>query len=173
MMMNAKTLIILIILFLFIFGSCREKVTSPEVQSTGLLMTYEGCKSFAATSGTKSASHSSNAECFEYQYNGQGQLALKHINSGFNCCPEKIDADISLSGGLIYIKEREKAQGCFCRCLFDIDYQINDLKPGTYTIEIKGPYVETTDESLRFDVELYGQCSGTFCVVRTHYPWAE
>jgi len=142
------------------------------MQPTGLLMNYEGCKTFASASSTESSFHSGNAECFEYQYDGQGQLILKHINSGFNCCPGKIDADISLSGNLIYIEEREQEQGCYCRCLFDVDYQIYDLKPGTYTLELKGPYVDETDERLRFDIELYGPCSGTFCVLRNHYPWS-
>jgi hypothetical protein len=115
--------------------------------------------------------HGSNEECIEYAYDGEGFLVLKHINSGFNCCPKKISADIFVSGNRIYIEEREQEQGCFCQCLFDVKYEIYDLKPGEYTIEIKAPYTVASDEEMKFNVQLYGSCSGTFCVSRTHYPW--
>jgi len=72
---------------------------------------------------------------------------------------------------MISIEEREEEQGCLCQCLFDIKYEIHDLEPGEYTIEVKGPYIIASDEEMKFSVQLYGSCSGTYCVTRSHYPW--
>ncbi len=153
-----------------LFG-CKEKVTTPETTPFGILSTYEGCKTFATTSSSGSSPHGINEECIEYEYDDEGLLVLTHINSGFNCCPEKITADIFVSGNMIYIEEKEKEQGCFCQCLFDVKYEFHDLVSGEYTIEVKGLYTKNTDEELRFTLKLIGPCSGTFCVLRTHYPW--
>jgi hypothetical protein len=155
---------------LILFG-CKENVTTADTNPIGILSSYEGCKTFATTSGSGSSPHGVNEECIEYEYDGEGFLVLKHINSGFNCCPEKISADIFVSGNMIYIEEREEEQGCFCQCLFDVKYEVYDLRPGEYTIEVKGPYVVASDEEMKFNVQLYGSCSGIFCVSRTHYPW--
>jgi hypothetical protein len=171
MLLSKRIHFILIIIFLIILFGCKEKVTTPETTAFGILSTYDGCKTFTTTSGLGSSPHEVNEECIEYEYDGERLLVLKHINSGFNCCPGKITADISVSGNMIAIEEKEQEQGCFCRCLFDIRYEIHELQPGEYTIAIKGLYVEDTDEELRFNVNLYGPCSGAFCVSRTHYPW--
>ena len=171
MVLSKRIHFILIIIILFILFGCKEKVTAPETIAFGILSEYEGCKTFAATSGLESSPHGVNEECIDYEYDGQGFLVLKHINSGFNCCPGKITADITVSGNMITIKEKEQEQGCFCRCLFDINYEIHELKPGEYSIVIRGLYIEDSDEELRFNANLIGPCSGSFCVSRTHYPW--
>jgi len=171
MVLSKRTHFILILIFLLLLFGCKEKVTAPESIAFGILSMYEGCKTFVTTSGSGSSPHGINEECIEYEYDGEGFLILKHINSGFNCCPEKIAADIFVSGNIIYIEERELEQGCFCQCLFDVKYEVRDLEPGEYTIEIKAPYIIAPDEEMKFNVPLYGSCSGTFCVTRTHYPW--
>jgi YD repeat-containing protein len=173
MIKNTKTLAILIAIFLLLTGSCKEKVITPVLSPIGFLTNYQGCKTFAANLGSVGQSHSPTKECIEYEYDGEGRLTLRHINSGFNCCPEEIDADISVTGNLIFIEEQEKEQGCFCRCLFDLEYEFLELEPGEYTIEVKAPYIEATDQVLIFNVKLFSPCSGTFCVDRTHYPWGD
>jgi len=173
MIKNTKILAILIAVFLFAFGSCKEKVITPGLSPIMIFKNYQGCKTFAANAGLEAGFHSSNVECIEYEYDGEGHLILKHINAGFNCCPGEIGADFSVTGNMIYIEDWEKEQGCFCRCLFDLEYEILELEPGEYTIEVKGPYIVATDEELKFTVKLFGSCSGTFCVIRTHYPWGD
>lgn len=168
---DSKSLIIFIVISLFTFGSCAKNAVTPEVQSVGVLTSYEGCKSFAAVTGLEADLHGNAIECIEYEYDGEAVLILKHINAGFNCCPGKIDATISVTKNMIVIEDKEEEQGCFCRCLFDLRYEILDLKPGEYTIAVRGPYIEETDERLIFNVELSGPSSGTFCVNRMHYPW--
>lgn len=171
MVLSKRTHFILILILLFLFFGCREKVTAPESIAFGILSTYEGCKSFVTTSSSGSNTHGINEECIEYEYDGEELLVLKHINSGFNCCPEKIAADIFVTGNMIYIEERELDQGCLCQCLFDVKYEVHDLKPGEYTIAVKAPYTVESDEEMKCNVSLYGSCSGTYCVSRAHYPW--
>lgn len=171
MIYGKKFLVLSFIISLFIMGGCGEDVVAPETQSSGILTDYEGCKSFATTTALEKNFYSSAVECIEYAYDGEGILTLRHINAGFNCCPGRIDATITVSKNMIVIEDREEEQGCFCQCLFDLRYAILELEPGEYTISIKGPYIEETDERLLFNVQLYGSSSGTFCVDRTHYPW--
>lgn len=171
MIKNTRTLAILIAVFLLIFGSCKEKTITPGLSPIISLTNYQGCKTFTSNAGPAAGLHSSNEECIEYEYDGESFLILKHINAGFNCCPGEIGADFSVTENLICIEEWEKEQGCFCRCLFDLEYKIINLEPGEYAIEVKGPYIVDSDEELKFNVKLSGPCSGTFCVDRTHYPW--
>ena len=171
-MQNTKRSVILIGILIFTFGGCEKNVNTPETQPVGALTGYEGCKTFATTTGPESNLQNSTKECIEYTYDGESTLILKHINAGFNCCPGKIEATISVSDSMILIEGREEEQGCLCQCLFDLQYEIFELTPGEYTIAITGPYVQDTDERLLFHVRLYDPSSGTFCVNRTHYPWA-
>jgi hypothetical protein len=171
MIQNTKKFAILTMIILFTLAGCKENVATPETQPVGNLTSYEGCKTFATTTGLEGNLQSNTKECIEYAYDGESILSLKHINGGFNCCPGKINTTISVSNNMILIEDREEEQGCFCQCLFDLQYEILELKPGEYTIAVTGPYIQDTDERLLFNVQLYGPSSGTFCVNRTHYPW--
>jgi len=158
-------------ILLFVIGSCDENTNSPDFQPVGTLSGYEGCKTFTTNSGLEVGSYTSTEECIEYEHDGESRLRMKHINAGFNCCPGKIDTTISISDNRIVIEDREEEQGCFCQCLFDLEYEILGLEQGEYTIVVTGPYIHDIDERLLFHVQLTGPNSGTFCVNRTHYPW--
>ncbi|RFT16611.1 MAG: hypothetical protein OP8BY_1224 [Candidatus Saccharicenans subterraneus] len=56
-------------------------------------------------------------------------------------------------------------------CLFDVDYEFMNIKPGVYRISVKGPYQPQDEPLLKFVVALKGPVSGTFCVPREKYPW--
>jgi hypothetical protein len=135
------------------------------------LLGYYGCKEFQKDSPPDSTPP--NQDCIEYQYDGEGMLLLKHVNSGFNCCPDDILAEITLVGNLITITEIEEPPGgwCDCICLFDVDYQISDLPPGEYTITVNQLYLQPGDEILEFTVDLTSATSGEYCVQRDDYPW--
>ena len=138
---------------------------------TGILLSYSGCKEFQKGAPTDSVSP--DQDCIEYQYDGLGLLLLKHVNAGFNCCPDEILADITIEDNIITIEENESLEsgGCYCLCLFDVDYQISNLPPGEYTIRVYGMYLQEGDEILQFTVDLASSPSGIFCVYRDHYPW--
>jgi hypothetical protein len=111
----------------------------------------------------------------EYTYDGESTLLLKHINAGFNCCPDEIIANITIEGNLITIEEDESLEsgGCDCICLFDLDLEITNLQPGEYTIKVIELYVFPDDEPLEFTVDLSSSPSGIYCVERTIYPWGD
>ncbi len=109
-------------------------------------------------------------DCIEYHYDGEGTLTLRHINAGFNCCPE-IAAAISIESGVITIEDIELSGDCDCLCLFDLDYEIVNIEPGQYFLMVIEPYVNELDDPLEFDVDLSSATDGVFCVYRYHYPW--
>jgi hypothetical protein len=171
MISNTIKLTMIMLILALILGSCDENAVTPEIQPSGILTDYEGCKTFMTSSSLQTEFYINTEECIEYDYDGESVLILKHINAGFNCCPGKIDTTISVTENKIVIEDKEEEQGCFCQCLFDLRYEIVDLDPGEYTIAVSGPYIEDTDERLLFNLRLFGPSSGTFCVDRTHYPW--
>lgn len=161
-----------LICFLFSLLLSGPSCSSPPGTPYGQLVRQSDCKSFLAFKGsTVTPSHSSSEECLEYIYDGQGHLTLKHINAGFNCCPETISADIVILAGEIIIKGKEEFSLCDCNCLFDLDYEFMNIKPGVYRISVKGPYQPPDEPPLEFVVSLKGPVSGTFCVPRKKYPW--
>ncbi len=140
----------------------------PPHHPVGFLVGYEGCKEFQKGAGLGSTPP--DQDCMEHQYDGEGVLLLKHVNAGFNCCPE-IAADITIAGDIITIEEIEISGDCDCICLFDVNYEIRDLPPGEYTIRVIEPYVKEGGEILEFAVDLVSSPSGMYCVYRDYYPW--
>ncbi|NIM15820.1 MAG: hypothetical protein GTO45_27835 [Candidatus Aminicenantes bacterium] len=153
-------------------SGCKK---SSEVQADpiGALLQYNGCKQFLANTQENGLVPGPHNDCIEYQYNGSGKLILRHINAGFNCCPGEITATIEFNGNLVIITEAEAEQACRCNCLFDLDFEINNLSPGQYTIRIIEPYVETGDQVLEITVNLSSATSGSFCLPRNYYPWVQ
>jgi hypothetical protein len=141
----------------------------PPCNTSGDMLGYSGCKEFGKDPGT-----SPDQDCIEYQYDGQGVLLMKHVNAGFNCCPDTILAGVSLVGNTIIITENESLEpsgGCDCICLFDVDYQVDNLPPGEYTITVNELYLQPGEEILEFTVDLSSVTSGSYCVERNDYPW--
>jgi hypothetical protein len=112
----------------------------------------------------------SNQDCIQYQYDGIQNLTLTHQNAGFNCCPE-IATNITINNQTIIIKEIELSGPCNCSCLFDLDYQIINLPPATYTINIEEPYILPEDQKLEFTINLTNSSTGSHCIERNNYPW--
>jgi hypothetical protein len=140
----------------------------PCAPPMGFLTDQYGCKEFQK--GTVIDATPPDQDCMEYEYDGESVLLLKHVNAGFNCCPE-IAANITIEDNIITIEEIEISGDCDCLCLFDIDYEIRNLPPGEYTITAIEPYVPGGEEILEFTVDLVSSPSGSFCVYRDYYPW--
>jgi hypothetical protein len=149
----------------FIFAGGPEPC--PAWNPSGELLSTTGCKMF--DSGQRDDSLAFQ-DCIEYDYDGAGYLALRHISAGFNCCPA-IAVDIQVEGSMIIIEDIELADSCDCLCLFDLDYEIQDLEPGYYTISVIEPYAPEPYEPLIFEVDLTEVTSGRYCIYRDHYPW--
>lgn len=150
--------------------SCSHGI---EAKPVGSLTHYGICKQFQDGTDTFPAhDEPSSAEaCVEYQYDGVNRLTLKHINAGFNCCPGEIHADISIDKGVIWVVESEAQAMCNCTCLYDLDFEINNLGTGEYVISIVEPYLDSHNEKLEFLLDLSSSMEGSYCVDREGEPW--
>jgi len=153
-----------------------DGIGDPCEPPEGEIINTSKCKSYASSS-TKALGDitgiSSSQDCIEFSYDGIEKLSLRHINAALNCCPEEIVSDIQVVDGTITIVEdeilNEVTGGCDCMCLYDIDYEINNLPPGEYSFFVKGPYAYGDD--IEFSADLVNEPSGIFCVTRYNYPW--
>jgi hypothetical protein len=134
---------------------------------TGSVVGWEGCKVLSPSFGAPP-----DQDCMEWVYDGFSTLQLKHVNEGLNCCPV-IVADIRVEGNVITIEELDSLDngGCYCLCLFDVDYEIVNLAPGEYTVTVIEPYVPEGEEPLEFTVDFREEPTGSYCVYRDFYPW--
>lgn len=139
-------------------------------EPAGRLIGYDGCKRATYESGPEDYA---DIDCLEYEYVNNNVLLITHINAGFNCCPGEITADITIDGNVISIVEHEEEQGCKCLCLFDVEYEISDIEPGTWTIRVVELYLDEGDAPLTFTTDLTVQPFFRYCVYRGHYPWQE
>lgn len=128
------------------------------------------CKVFDKAVGVGSLP--SSESCLEYSYDFRTRtLAFTHLNAAFNCCPGELAVNMTLEENIITIIEREQEAGCFCLCLYDLDFAIHDLNPGSYRIVVIEPYLKDEDAALSFSVDLHEVPSGKSTVPRVHYPW--
>ncbi len=112
----------------------------------------------------------STRECIQYKY-VDNTLMITHVNAGLNCCPEPMNATVTVKDGVITIDETRAANNCKCLCLYDVNYTVNELPAGTYIIEAKSMTDLAGDDELKGTVDLVKNPEGSFCVARTHYPW--
>ena len=121
-------------------------------------------------------------DCLMWEYDGEGLLEVTHVNAGFNCAPE-IEATISLDprsvpggpSGTIEIVEHEISGIADCLCLFELEYTLSELPPGTYRVEVSEDpgCLDEGDPPLEFTLELHSAETDSFCVGRDHYPWSD
>ncbi|MFH1194974.1 MAG: hypothetical protein V1720_04640 [bacterium] len=158
--------LLLILSIVFISQGCsneEEEKKNPNISE----VTSSDCKHFQKV---VLDSITSSDDCIEYSYDGISVLSIKHLNAGFNCCPEKISADFEISGDTIKILESEKSSLCDCNCLYDLEYTIKNIAPKNYFIKVVEPYA-TQGEKLEFQADLHHSNIGTYCVERDYYPW--
>jgi hypothetical protein len=171
---TVKTLAIAIAVAALIFSACGDKATEPQGTDTnpnGKVTDYTSCKytELAASRGEEPT----DQDCLEYNYDGQSVLRLKHVNAGFNCCPDSLMAAFHISVGQIIIDEAELLiNGCHCLCLYDLNYEITGIDPGEYSIRVNQPYLENEAAVLEFTLDLTSANTGSFCVIRGFYPWS-
>ena len=159
----------IIFALVLIIASCNIKSpTNPWANPEGTLVHVNGCKVFESlNTATRAAlSLKSNKDCLQYEYDGI-ILRLKHINAEFNCCVDEIVAEISIEDNIITLEPMEilaNGSGCFCTCLYDLDYEIRNLKPGTYKIIVKS-------FELPLEIDLSSPNSNIYCEDRNQPPW--
>ncbi|MDA3844560.1 MAG: hypothetical protein PF588_09360 [Candidatus Kapabacteria bacterium] len=169
-----KKLTILIIGIVGIsFWSCQTDTTStnPDLFPGGEVVYFSDCKDGETNEIAKEIDNSHAA----IQYHSiaeEHKLEIRHINAGFNCCPDEITADISIEDGVISISEKEAVAGCKCNCLYDIDIDVTDIEKGKYTVKVIEPYLNDVDLEFNFEIDLNENPDGEFVLERSSYPWA-
>lgn len=107
----------------------------------------------------------------EYSFdNNTNKLIMKHINAGFNCCPDSLYSKIELKGDTILIQEFQKEAGCRCNCLYDLDIEINGVEKDKYQVKFVEPY-GSKQNRIEFEIDLKNAANGSFSVIRKRYPW--
>jgi len=111
--------------------------------------------------------------CVEFAFDRDARkLMLKHLNAGFNCCPESLWCTVVFRKDTILVQEFEKHTGCKCNCLYDLDMEVEGVEPGKYQVQLIEPYLGT-QQPLIFSIDLLTKKQGSFCVSRTNYPWSK
>jgi hypothetical protein len=141
--------------------SCRE-----TAEPTGSMTGHGTCKSFGAR---ESATSDVTGVYWTYT-STDSTLLLRHTDAAFNCCPI-IGANVTVQGSVIHIEEIEVEGQCNCMCLFDLDFVINHLPPGTYRIYVTESISFPGEQPLDQTVDLSFNPTGFFFVDRNHYPW--
>jgi hypothetical protein len=149
-------------------GDSDKPAGHGQSDAVGQLTGYGECKSGGLAAAL--AETPTDDDCIEYSHDGTTTLSLTHVNAGFNCCPDTLTAEIRITADSIIISEAELLINP-CDCLFDLDYEITNLPPGTYTIRVNELYLQEDDEILEFTVDLSASPSGEHCLSRDHYPW--
>lgn len=159
-----KAILALIIFSSLLYISCQEDANNLL---SGKVIKFSSCK---GSSNLLKGMNTNAESCIYFSYDGNGLLKLKHVNAGFNCCPQQVYISVKQMGNKIIIDEKEMAQNCRCLCLYDVEAEIINLAPGKYTIAINEPYAQQ-GPPLEFDANLIGVVSDSVCVGRNYYPW--
>lgn len=171
---NLYSILLYSFIIAIIVGCEKENESNPTDQLvfSGYLTHNSTCKS-DSKSTSNILNTPDNLSCVEYVFNrGDNKLILKHINAGFNCCPESLYVHTYLAGDTIIIQEYEANALCNCNCLYDLDIALTGIESKKYQIKFIEPYAIDQQEIL-FEVDLENNSEGEFCVTRTRYPWGE
>ena len=172
--------------FLFLLLAGCGTHMSGHVGPTGPVGEWLGHGECLPGTGESMASRGSRTpydlDCLRWEYDGEGLLEVTHVNAGFNCVPE-IEATISLdprfvpgsSSGTIRIVEHEISGIADCLCLFELEYTLSEVPPGTYRVEVSEDpgCLDEGDAPLEFTLDVHSAGVDSFCVGRDHYPWSD
>ncbi|MCP4706114.1 MAG: hypothetical protein GY865_16060 [candidate division Zixibacteria bacterium] len=161
--------ILLLILIVQFIGFGCGKTTEPKEDPTGSLVNSSGCISYLSTS--KVSLVPPCCTDMSYEYNSEsGTLTVLHNGAGFNCCTEA-SAEITFNDDLILIDENESGDYCSCLCLFNIEYELENITPDIYTIRFIEIYATDDDIPLEMTFDLSLNPTGSVSIERNHYPW--
>ena len=158
--MKKYNAVLVLILALFLFNSCKENSSGPPF---GFTVFHTDCK--------QAVLESKNNGCLVYSCDRIGNISIHHINAGFNCCPDDFDVPVSVSGSSIIIDETGVDGNCYCECLYDLSFTLTGLKPGKYTVIVKEPLLPAGDTALVLDIDVPTQKYAEKCAGRSAYPW--
>lgn len=170
-----KTVVYLVLIVIFCLNPITGCIVDPEpgteVNLTAILHGDPQCKGIRSADFTDGTPNTQS--CVEFTYNQTlNTLVLKHINAGFNCCPDSLSCTAVFRNDTIFVQEFEKNMGCKCNCLYDLEMELGGVEPGKYLLKLIEPYAQN-QEPLCFEVNLVNQNHGSYCVSRLIYPWGQ
>jgi len=159
-----------LIIGISIYSCKKEKANNIQQDVKGQLISKSACKS-NLYSTTRNTDTPDSLSYVDYSYdNSTNKLIIRHINAGFNCCPDSFYCNISLNDDTIIIKEIEMNPKCKCLCLYDIKIEIQGIDTKKYVIKFIEPYVDNQKKIL-FEIDLSKNKVGSYYVKRKQYPW--
>lgn len=164
---------LLIVSFLGLMISCeKNNDNNKQLIVTGQLISNSTCKNDLKSS-SQIIETPDSLSCVEYSFDKEtNKLTIKHINAGFNCCPDSLYCKAEQKGDTIQIQEFEKSTKCWCNCLYDLDIVIDGVNKKTYQIKFEEPYI-ADQKKLTFEINLSADSNGRYCVTRKQYPWGQ
>ena len=155
-------------LMLIVFGCEHDTETEDPLVFSGRLVKHTECKVSTFDSITNLVD---SLSCAGYSFNASThRLNITHINAGFNCCPDSIFSNVSISNDTIIIQEFESDPHCYCLCLYDLFYEIDGIKAKQYQVKFIEPLIRE-QQPLIFGIDLSNQPVGKHCVTRHRNPW--
>ena len=144
-------------------------VPIPPVTPEGYTVANTGCK--IVMSMIFEDQYPSNFDVIKYAYEN-GTLNLKHINTAFNCCPDSVGGEITISGDTITISEFETSGLCNCLCLFDVEYRIDHLDKKKIILNLSQLNLGDDMDVHNIVISLADSTAGIHKINRgDHYPW--
>lgn len=168
-----KTLLSSLVVFTFtfmVFSCTKDSDNKKELTLKGKLINHSNCKS-NVKSDRIIKYYPDTVSCVNYAFDAtSNKLYITHINAGFNCCPDSIYCNITLSNDTIIIEEKEPLALCDCNCLYDLSIEISGVDAKKYQLRFVEPYNQD-ENKLDFAINLAQIKAGEVCVTRKNYPW--
>ncbi len=159
-------------LFILLCVGCRNMpviVPIPTGEPEGHTVGNTGCK--IIMSMPFDDQYPSNWDVIKYTYANK-TLHLKHINTAFNCCPDSVGGHIAIEDNKIEIDEFELGPVCDCICLFDVEYQIDNLDEDRIQLNLTQLYLDDDAKTHNLIISLADSTEGIHKIDRgNHYPW--
>jgi len=165
--MKIKYILGIVATLSILFIGCGSSNTTNK---SGIITDLSNCGGFSdrlTRSTIENLDNNSTVVYYSYQ---DSILTIKHFNVAFNCCPSTISASSSIVGNTINIIETEdtSSQSCDCKCLYDLELQIEDILADSYEIVFDEVY---GNDETSFTVDLDNNSSGSVTYIRSYYPY--
>ncbi len=101
-------------------------------------------------------------ECIHYEYDGFNKLYFTHENRTFSSSSGQIAANVTINSNTIFINEKvSRASACESRCYYDLEYVIDNLSEGIYSLKMAHM------DQFEVDIDLTASYSGSYCIARS------
>jgi hypothetical protein len=161
---------LMFIIAVVMFGCEKDNNKSQQLTITGKYLSHSECKS-GLKSAVETIETPDTLSCIEYSFNeSTNKLSIKHVNAGFNCCPDTMFCLISVKQDTIIIEEKEQGGMCNCDCIYDLNMELSGVAAKKYQVKVIEPYLGD-QEAINFELDLANENVSSYCATRKQYPW--